>query len=305
MIVASPSRWDEACFAVPAVRALAAAGIEVTVVCRAEQEAFWQTLPEIEVLAAAPKAGVIASTIHGKSDTILLWEDGPIAKAAKKARIPRRLGPAVDKLAKHLTDPIAAQPDPLDHRVQFYLKAVAELGIETAKPEFFAPADLGIAAPARSVLLVPDSDFGPSHEWPLDRWQEVAQKLVSLGIIPTIASLPNHRGLSNDLHATLGEEARFEPIDLSAPPLSMLASHSLVVGADSSVPHLASHVGATCITLFGPNDRQWKRPLGVRHSVVVQHVECAPCLMAKCPLDMRCQNELEATAVIAAVVAAL
>jgi hypothetical protein len=27
--------------------------------------------------------------------------------------------------------------------------------------------------------------------------------------------------------------------------------------------------------------------------VVRRHVECAPCLLAKCPLDMRCQNELE------------
>jgi ADP-heptose:LPS heptosyltransferase len=70
--------------------------------------------------------------------------------------------------------------------------------------------------------------------------------------------------------------------------------HGLVVAADGSLPHLAAHVGSTCVTLFGPNDPAWKRPLGKRHAVVRRHVECAPCLLAKCPMDLRCQKELEA-----------
>src|SRR5690606_5787049 len=75
--------------------------------------------------------------------------------------------------------------------------------------------------------------------------------------------------------------------------LPLLAAHSLVIAADGSLPHLAAHVGSTCVTLFGPNDPAWRRPLGRRHLVVKRHVECAPCLLAKCPMDLRCQNELE------------
>jgi len=60
------------------------------------------------------------------------------------------------------------------------------------------------------------------------------------------------------------------------------------------VTHLAAHVGATCVTWFGPNDPGWKRPLGRRHVVVRRHVECAPCFLPKCPLDGRCQRELDA-----------
>jgi ADP-heptose:LPS heptosyltransferase len=83
--------------------------------------------------------------------------------------------------------------------------------------------------------------------------------------------------------------------------LPLLAVHRLVVAADGSLSHLAAHVGATCVTLFGPNDSQWKRPLGKRHAVVKRHVECAPCLLPKCPLDLRCQHELETARVWAAV----
>ena len=40
----------------------------------------------------------------------------------------------------------------------------------------------------------------------------------------------------------------------------------------------------TDVTLFGPNDPAWKRPLGKRHAVVRRHVECAPCLAARCAM---------------------
>ena len=92
----------------------------------------------------------------------------------------------------------------------------------------------------------------------------------------------------------LGESVDFFQTTPLAGVLPFLAVHGLVIAADGSLPHLAAHAGATCVTLFGPNDPAWKRPLGRRHAVVRRHVECAPCLLAKCPLDQRCQSELEA-----------
>jgi heptosyltransferase-2 len=74
--------------------------------------------------------------------------------------------------------------------------------------------------------------------------------------------------------------------------LPVIAAHSLVIAADSSLCHLAAHVGVTTIALFGPNEPAWRRPLGRQHMVVRQKVECSPCFQRKCPLDLRCQNEL-------------
>ena len=55
MLVAAPERWDEACFAVPAVRAVLASGLSVGVICREEQEEFWHTLPGLEVVGFSLK----------------------------------------------------------------------------------------------------------------------------------------------------------------------------------------------------------------------------------------------------------
>jgi len=295
MLVAAPVRWDEACFAVPAVRALMASGLETGVICREEQREFWETLPGLEVLGfpAKAKARMAAAEIRDLWQAALLWEAGFAADAAKIAAVPKRLGPDLRHLKKRLTHPLAIVENPLEHRVRFYLNTVEEIGVKTLDPAFFAPARLGIEPVAGAVLLSPDSDFGPSHEWPLARWLEIARKLIGNGCRVSVAGVAGGGGLGKNLAAELGGGAEFFQASPLAGTLPLLAVHGLVIAADGSLPHLAAHAGATCVTLFGPNDPAWKRPLGKRHAVVKRHAECAPCLLAKCPLDLRCQKELE------------
>lgn len=293
--MAAPERWDEACFAVPTLRALVASGLGTGVLCAAGQREFWETVEGLAVIDFPLKARArgVAAEISGNWDASLAWEAGWAAEAFKIATIPRRLGADERKLARLLTHPLGFSTGPLEHRVRHYLAAVEEMGIETGRAEFFAPAALGIEPVPGAVLLCPDSDFGPSHEWPVERWVEIGRKLIGVGRRVTVASVDGGRGLGRFLAGDLGENVGIFQASPLAGALPLLALHGLVIAADGSLPHLAAHAGATCVTLFGPNDPVWKRPLGRRHAVVRQHVECAPCLLAKCPLDMRCQNELE------------
>lgn len=303
MLVAAPERWDEVCFAVTAMRALVASGLSTGVFCPEEQRGFWSTLEAVTVvdfpLRAKPK--LVAAGISENWQASLAWEFGFAAEVFKIAGIPRRLGADDRRLNKVLTHPLAFTVGPLEHRVRFYLAAVEALGIGTSRPEFFAPAKLGVELVPDAVLLCPGSDFGPSHEWPLARWQEIGEALIHSRKRVTVASMKTGRGLGKTLAEKLGEGVGFFEATPLAGTLPVLASHGLVIAADGSLPHLASHAGATCITLFGPNDPTWKRPLGRRHKVVRRHVECAPCLLAKCPLDGRCQHELETARVLRAV----
>ena len=302
-MVAAPERWDEACFAVPAVRALVASGLATGIFCAEGQREFWETVAGLTVIdfSAKAKTKAVAAKIAGSWQASLAWENGVAAEAFKLAGIARRLGPDERKLQKLLTHPLGFAAGPLEHRVRHYLAAVEELGIETGRAEFFAPAALGIEPVPTAVLLCPGSDFGPSHEWPLGRWTEIARRLLECGRRITVADVGGGRGLGELLAQELGEGVGFFQASPLAGVLPVLAVHGLVVAADGSLPHLAAHAGTACVTLFGPNDPAWKRPLGRRHAVIRRHVECAPCLLAKCPLDMRCQNELETDRVWAAV----
>lgn len=302
MLVAAPERWDEVCFAVPALRALIASGIKVGVLCPAEQREFWETLPELAVIECPTRVRSVVPTIRGKWASALCWELGRAANAARLAEIPRRLGPQNGRFIKHFTDTLELSEKPTEHRVRFYLSALEKMGIATVKPEFFAPVDIGIAPVKRTVLLSPESEFGANHEWLIERWKEIGTRLLAAGCRLTVAGVHEKRG---SMAQTLAEELESEVEFFHAAPLAgtlpLLAVHELVVTADSYLPHLASHVGATCVTLFGPNDPQWKRPLGKRHVMVQRHAECAPCLSSRCPLDLRCQNELEVERVWTAV----
>jgi len=293
LLFAAPTRWDEACFSVPAVRAMLAAGLPVTVLCPAEQEAFWETLPGLERIVYGPKisAKALAAELEGRFAAAFLWEAGLAADACAKAGIARRSGPAGDKaLLKRLTDPAAPPaPGPMEHRVQHYLGFVEALGLDTRIASLFEPVKLDMVPSPGSVLLVPDSDFGRSHEWPLDRWEELAKTLPEKGGALTVAT---DRPLGRELAGRLGESAAVLALPVFGDCLPVLAGFERVIAADGSLPHLASHVGATCTVLFGPNEPDWKRPLGKRHTVLRRHVECSPCFSPKCAMDLRCQREL-------------
>jgi heptosyltransferase-2 len=303
MLVAAPEGWDEVCFLVPALRAMRAAGLSVGVLCGEDQREFWETVSDVVVLAfpAKTKAKVMAAGLRGEWKAGLVWESGTLTEAMVFAGIPRRLGPQEKKLARQLTHPLAFAEKPLDHRVRFYLSAVEMMGMDTRNPEFFAPVDIGVSPVEGAVLLSPDSDYGPSHEWPLDRWEAVAGKLREEGRRITVAGIDGCRGLGRSLVGRLGDGVEFFQASPLAGAMPLLAVHGLVIAADGSLPHLAGHVGATCFVLFGPNDPAWKRPLGRRHFVVRQPVECAPCLAAKCALDLRCQKELDVHRVLEAI----
>lgn len=297
MLIAAPERWDEACFSVPAVRAMMASGMRVGILCREEQLALWETLDGLITLAFSPtiKGKALAPRLVGRWEAAIIWESGTPAEACVRAKIPRRLGPDQKPLVKQLTHPVAGRSKtvPQEHRVRHYLNLVTALGLQTGRAEFFAPVDIGIKQEAGTVLLCPDSDFGRSHEWPLARWTETAAALMASDRIVTIAGIPGGAQLGQALVASLPGEVPFFEARPLAGVLPLLAVHQVVLAADGSLPHLAAHVGATCVTLFGPNDPQWKRPLGRRHASVSRHAECAPCFLAKCPLDGRCQQELE------------
>ncbi len=303
MLVAAPERWDEACFAVPAVRALVRSGLVSALVCHERQESFWETVCALPRFTFSHKtrAGQLAKTIGNDWEASLVWEEGITAKAFTKAKIQRRLGPADTCLKKLLTHPLNAKEARTEHRVRLYLNSAEEMGVSVNQPEFFAPASLGISAKPKSILLCPESDFGISHEWQLERWKTLAEELLEKGNQLTIAGSIGKRDLGKTLAGQLGDTIDF----FNASPLGTvfptLATFQCVIATDGSLPHLAAYAGSTCVTLFGPNDSTWKRPLGKQHVVVKRDVECSPCLSAKCQLDNRCQNELQVSQVLAAI----
>jgi ADP-heptose:LPS heptosyltransferase len=304
LILAVPERWDEACFAVPTIRALSKSGILHAIICREEQELFWSTTSSLPRFLYSSKSSPanLAKQLGNNWETSLTWDSQTPATAFLKAKIPKRLGPTDSPLTKLFTNPLQITEKTSEHRTRRYINTALSFDIQVNQPEYFTPAPIGIQASPNSVLLCPESDFGPSHEWPLDRWQELAEALLDQGKIITIAGgLGGNRGHGKILANRLGNDVEFFHTAPLAAAIPHLAAHQIVIAADGSLPHLAAHAGSTCVTLFGPNDPSWKRPLGKHHVVLKKHVECAPCLSPKCLMDLRCQTQLEVSKVLSSI----
>ena len=109
-----------------------------------------------------------------------------------------------------------------------------------------------------------------------------------------------------ELGGMLGDRAKDFPKDWDrAKTIQSLPYSSVLLACDGEMAHLAAHVGLPAVVIFGPNEPDWKRPLGKQSRVLREHVACSPCYLEKCPLDHRCQSAVTAEMVVVELEAAL
>ena len=303
VLFAAPSAWDEVCFSTPALRAIRAARphCSLGVICEEKQADYWTTVPGLNEILVYDRKTRLRDLLEMQKDSFhrwdaaILWEKNLAAEFARAHSIKQRIGFGEKSIAKFLTDAVTPDqtPGPVRHRVQYYLELMESLKIPTKIPEIFSPCPLDVSRIEKLVVISPQSDFGPSHEWNLISWKETIEMLQQ--VLQAKVTLLKISHEKNSLIVRLKEifpSIELVEIDEFSQSLPLLAAASLTIAADSSLCHLSAHVGTPTISLFGPNDPEWRRPLGKIHSVVRQKVECSPCLLSKCPLDRRCQHEL-------------
>ena len=306
LAVASPDTIPEAAFSIPAIRAIHSARPNGTliVVANAETSPLWRKVAEVTRVIEHPASDSprkIARLLKDSEipfDSAIAWEDSSAARAFKRIDIKQRLGYPSRKLAKYLTDPVKVvrESGPIEHRVKHYLLFVQKLGADPFEPSNFAtPARP--AAPADPIIAIaPGSDFGPAAEWSLDRFCELTSSLSAENDLVILPS-PGHPGPAQALAGSTGQALS----DLTGEALlEFLATCSSLIASDGSLPHLASFVGTPSIVLFGPNEPEWRRPLGRIHKIIREHVPCSGCLLNKCPLDHRCMEEIKVETVLRA-----
>jgi ADP-heptose:LPS heptosyltransferase len=299
ILFAAPERWDEACFAAPALRALRAARplSTIGVVCHEQQVHLWQSIGKIDAIITYDRRTKVSALRHAlieskkNWDAALLWESNLVSDLCRSMKLKQILCYQTKPLSRLATDliPLPIVYGPATHRVQHYLNFLDALKIPYNKPHFFQPCQKRTQPERAQLTISPLSDFGPSHEWPADSWKQLLEKFrseheaeISLVVLPD-------RDLPRELKQL---DCRIQPMEQWSDAWRIFPETTITVTADSSFAHLSAHVGAPTLTLFGPNDPDWKRPLGKQNRVIRRKVECSPCLSNKCALDLRCQKEL-------------
>ncbi|MGB0776318.1 MAG: glycosyltransferase family 9 protein [Akkermansiaceae bacterium] len=299
----------EACFSVPAVRAMRAMRPQSTLVvlCPESLAPIWNRVTELNGVISYPdksNARNIAALLKAQDiqfESAICWEAGEAAKAFARLQTVQRLGYPAKGLDKILTDVVSrvVSPGPIEHRVKHYLTMVQELGGDPFVKQNFQTPPLPPAPQPMRIALAPASGFGASYRWPLEKYAELVQSVDDLSANVEWVILGQGRDKeTQSLCAKLADLLEGRATNHAAEwgmeeTLHALPHCSALVAGDGDTAHLAAHVGLPAVVIFGPGEPAWKRPLGKQSRVVREHVACSPCFDAKCALDHRCMTTVE------------
>jgi ADP-heptose:LPS heptosyltransferase len=305
----------------PAIRALAASGEPVTLLCGPRGAAAARLLPGVakllvhlapwidpepppvetdvcaellgEVAALGPREAVIFTSFH--------QSPLPTALLLRLAGVPRIAAISVDYPGTLLD---------VRHRVEDEIHEVDRaLSLAEAAGHSLPPGDpgrLGVRVPtpppeslSPPYLVVHPGASVPARAWEPARWAELVHILSLRGRRVVVTGSSDEAGLTARVAAggvgAIDLGGRLDFGELAA----VLHGADAVAVANTGPAHLAAAVGTPVASLFAPTvpARRW-RPWGVPHELLHQEVPCAGCRAKQCPVPGHpCLAEVEPLAV--------
>jgi heptosyltransferase-2 len=135
------------------------------------------------------------------------------------------------------------------------------------------------------VALLPGAEYGPAKRWPVERYAELAKRLVAAGRQVWVFGSAKE----NDLGEAIARAAGEGVVNLCgqtklADAVDLLALAECAVTNDSGLMHIAGAVGVRLVALYGSSSPDYTPPLTTKADVVYLRLSCSPCFERECPL---------------------
>jgi heptosyltransferase III len=167
-----------------------------------------------------------------------------------------------------------------DHAARQLARPIEELGIrvvDLTEKIFLSEGDreLGrefLQTLSRPIIAIHPGSGSKEKNWPLQNWIELfsgeywhVEKRPSLIVIAGEAD----RAQAAQLEHTWNNQDIHFAKNLPLPHLAAVLEHSIFIGHDSGISHLAAAAGANCVLLFGPTDPNVWAPRNENVQIVV------------------------------------
>lgn len=225
------------------------------------------------------------------------------------SRIPVRIGYGLECRGPLLTDSIPVPPPALyGHQSNYYLQLLFRAGLV----ERVAPVErirlsiqnsektwaarqlkvLGLGGPRFLVGLTPGAAFGPAKRWQLERYADLADRLIgALNADVLIFGSRAERPLAEEIAHQMSHTPTLVTGETTLRQfMALLAQCRLVITNDSGPMHLAAALGLPVVAVFGSTDERATGPVSPLARIVKHPVACSPCGLRECPIDFRCMK---------------
>lgn len=251
---------------------------------------------------------------------ILLTNSFRSALSVFLARVPKRLGYARDGRGWMLTDRLRAPrqdgrflprsvlhyyadlAERLDCPVEgrrLHLKATEEQQRQGRKLLEHYQLDNG----RRYAVINTGAAFGAAKCWLPERFAELCDRLrTELEITPVLVGAPGEVPLMRDIAVRTrhGAVCMDDPGTTLGSLKHVIARAALLVCNDTGPRHYGIAFDVPTVTIFGPTDQAWTATDYPREICLQAAVECGPCQLPRCPIDLRCMHRISTELVLEA-----
>ena len=299
---------------------------EIDVVAPAWSKPLLARMPEVRAAVTLPLGhgdfgfGArrrLGHLLRGRYDrAIILPRSWKSALVPYFAGIPRRTGYRGEWRYGLLNDRRKLDKSVLIQTVQRYVALGLERG-DSLPPPIPKPAlrvdsqnqkslldKLALKVNVPIVALMPGAEYGPSKRWPIDRYGELAKRLLAAGKQVWVFGSVREQSLGEEITRIAGNHivnltgsTRLEDV------VDLLALAEVAVTNDSGLMHIAAAVGVKLVAIYGSSSPDYTPPLSDQAEIVYLRLECSPCFQRECPLGhTNCLNHVSVDEVIKRVI---
>ncbi len=153
----------------------------------------------------------------------------------------------------------------------------------------------------KSVLvLCPGAEFGPSKQWPVEHYAELANDYLSRGWQVWLLGSDKDRAVCSELDRMTNHKTQILAGKTSLPQaVDLMSFASLVVANDSGLMHIAAALQKPLVAVYGSTDPGHTPPLSGNHVIARIALDCSPCFKRECPLmHLDCLTKLSPKSVV-------
>ena len=238
------------------------------------------------------------------------------ALLTRLAGIPERIGYNTDGRTLFLTRRARPRIKELNrHQIYYYLDLLYQTGLSPQdylndpdfKPDIhLSPTEEGIqradallraadvSGQRPTILINPGAFYGSAKRWFTNRYAALADRLIEEDQAQIlIIGSAGEQAIAQEIQSLTKQRLTILTGQTDLPTLiGLLSQCDLLLTNDSGPMHLAAALDTPQVAILGSTDEVATGPFSPRARVIHKHVECSPCLLRECPIDLRCFSRI-------------